>query len=119
MKYLLLLLLVLPNAVSAEDLFCEGNVYFQGQKVDATRVFRLDKAASRASVQTYNGWASGTFVTDPEIYRGRLDAPDGQAFWFNLNRFNGDLIVVPTYDDPSRKTIVDFEGTCKRAEPKL
>ena len=117
MKRLVLSVLLVGTAsgLHAEDLFCQGNVYANGEQISATRVFSLDKENLQVSVQTNSGPASGDATAQPEIYMGRLYTTTSQVYWFNLNRYSGTLFVVPILGDNKYGT-ADFNGTCRHAE---
>lgn len=110
---LLPLLLLYPKHSLAEDLYCDGKTYLEnGSTAKTSIIFSYDKKTLNATVETYAGLAKGALKKQTKLYLGKLSTNNGHEFWINLNRFNGEFILLH-YNNDGYLGQVEFSGFCK------
>lgn len=111
------LLACTPTAVAAE-LYCEGESFSGEIAARSSIVFTLDAENAWANVETHSGIAEGPIQVTSRLYVGTLRTPSGVNYWFNLNRFTGELILGPMSSEP-RMDRIEFSGVCNERHRKF
>lgn len=107
----------------AEDLFCKGVTWFNGQRSDDSRVLKTDFPNHAVSINTYNGMAVGTVKIDGTSYLGFLRTPSGKAYSFNFDRYSGELNLIQLPDsgviNQGDTLQTEFTAVCDRTQPRF
>lgn len=119
-----LALLGLSGLTHAEDLLCKGNTWINGQRVDESRVLHADFQRQVVSISTTaNGAAEGSIQISDTMYVGTLHSNGGTPYTLNLDRYSGELVLVPMppsgHMEPGFNLQAEFTGICTRAQPKF
>lgn len=116
-------LLGLSGLADAEDLLCKGNTWVDGQRVDESRILHADFQRQIVSINTANGAAEGSVKISDTTYVGSLHATNGRIYTLNLDRYSGEVFLVPMppsgHLEPGVNLHAEFTGVCNRAQPKF
>lgn len=116
-------LLGMSGLTHAEDLLCKGNSWINGQRVDESRILRADFQRQVVSINTTNGVVEGSIQISDTIYVGSLRSTKGTVYTLNLDRYTGELTLIPMppsgHLEPGVDLHVEFTGICNRAQPKF
>lgn len=113
-RYVLVALLA-TSPTQAADLLCDGKAFVRrGESYERSVLVSLNQADDSIRINTANGWAKGNLGSDPQTYKGNLLTPSGTRYWYNLDRYTGEVMWTVS-DSP----VVEFMGFCKPAKPIL
>ncbi len=119
MKKLLIMTFAISPLTSAAELYCEGVTWVSaGNKINNSMVLFLDKNTGDAQAKTFSGIATGRLNKHPELYAGYIKT-ENSNYLVNLNRFSGEILLIPVNPDKTFKELVEFEGACEEREPKF
>lgn len=118
MKWIALVGLVVAGNCQALDLFCEGDAYVGSDRVAISFLLTLDQESMEVSSWTPSGTASGIASISREDYIGALNAPSGESYWFNLNRYDGSYLLMDNGDFNDKQAMkARFNGRCAKKSP--
>ena len=119
MKKLLIMIFAISPFTSATELYCEGVSWVSaGNAIKNSMVLLLEKDTGEVQAGTSSGAASGRLNKHPESYLGYIKSKSSN-YLVNLNRFSGEILLVPVNPDKTFKELVEFQGVCEEREPKF
>lgn len=94
------------------DLLCTGSLFFHGDPINHSLIAKINAPSDSVGFNTVNGWAVGPLGVDAQTYMGTLRTSNGTLYWYNLDRYTGELVL-----SIQGSTKVEFSGSCKPAQP--